>query len=291
MKLLVVEDDLEDEQLLCEALIEIEEERLWCTWEGASIVQVDRLGDALDCIQQDSFDAVILNLSLPDCPTLVDAFLQVKECLEASRSPIEAPVIALLDEPDENLANRLIREGAQDVLVKSELECPLLARSIRYGIERHRRSAAADATPWNDRLTGTLGRTGFLAVAERYVQLAIQEHTHPLYASVRIALAGPIAAREPRELLLLRAGELLRSAFGPTALIGRTGDGQFGIVTVGLAGTLVQALLGRAAAEIEQGAADIDVPAEARFEVIELRAIDDLESVSVAPRAAHSGRA
>ena len=53
-KLLVVEDDLEDEQLLCEALIEIEENRQWCNWRSASIVQVDQLADALDCLRRES---------------------------------------------------------------------------------------------------------------------------------------------------------------------------------------------------------------------------------------------
>ena len=72
LKLLVVEDDLEDEQMLCEALIEIEEDRLWFSWPCASIVQVDQLADALDCIGRENFDAVLLNLSMPDSPTLLD---------------------------------------------------------------------------------------------------------------------------------------------------------------------------------------------------------------------------
>ena len=77
LKLLLVEDSVEDEQLLCEALLEIEENRQWCNWRTSSIVPVDRLADALDCLRRDSFDAVLLNLSLPDSPTLLDSFLHV----------------------------------------------------------------------------------------------------------------------------------------------------------------------------------------------------------------------
>ena len=58
----MVEDDLEDEQLLCEALIEIEENRQWCNWRNASVVQVDQLADALDCLRAERFDAILLNL-------------------------------------------------------------------------------------------------------------------------------------------------------------------------------------------------------------------------------------
>jgi DNA-binding NarL/FixJ family response regulator len=137
LKLLVVEDNLEDEQLLCEALIEIEENRQWCNWRAAAIVQVDQLADALDCLRRERFDAVLLNLSLPDSPALLDTFLEIDACAQ------EAPVIVLADEPDEHLANRLLRDGAQDILLKSELECAHLARSVRYAIERQRRIAGA----------------------------------------------------------------------------------------------------------------------------------------------------
>ena len=134
LKLLLVEDSLEDEQLLCEALLEIEENRQWCNWRSSSIVPVDRLSDALDCLRRDSFDAVLLNLSLPDSPALLDSFLDVSACAAGT------PILVLADEPDENLANRLLREGAQDVLVKSEIECAPLARAIRYAIERQRQA-------------------------------------------------------------------------------------------------------------------------------------------------------
>lgn len=137
LKLLVVEDNLEDEQLLCEALIEIEENRQWCNWRAAAIVQVDQLADALDCLRRERFDAVLLNLSLPDSPALLDTFLEINACAQ------EAPIIVLADEPDEHLANCLLRDGAQDILLKSELECAPLARSVRYAVERQRRIAGA----------------------------------------------------------------------------------------------------------------------------------------------------
>src|SRR5579863_8717127 len=104
LNLLVVEDDLEDEQLLCEALIEIEEIRQWCNWLSANIVQVDQLCDALDCLRMQRFDVVLLNLSLPDSPALLDTFVEVNAWAQG------APILILADEEDENLANRLLRE-------------------------------------------------------------------------------------------------------------------------------------------------------------------------------------
>lgn len=139
LKILLVEDDLEDERLLGEAFIEIEENRQWCNWRSASIVRVGQLGDAIECLREacvrhDPFDIVLLNLSLPDSPTLLASFLGIHSWAHG------VPIVVLADQADENLAHRLLREGAQDVLVKPELECALLARSIRYAVERQRRA-------------------------------------------------------------------------------------------------------------------------------------------------------
>jgi DNA-binding response OmpR family regulator len=139
LKLLLVEDSLEDERLISEALIEIGERWLWLAWHSAGIVPVDNLADSLDCLALDSFDAVLLNLSLADSPTLLHSFLEVRAVARG------APIIVLADETDEAFAAFLLREGAQDVLVKSEIECVPLARAIRYAIERERRARCARA--------------------------------------------------------------------------------------------------------------------------------------------------
>ena len=159
-----MEDDLEDEQLLCEALIEIEEQRQWCNWRSSSVVQVERLADALDCLRRQAFDIILLNLSLPDSPVLLDSFLETNA---ASKG---APIVVLADEPDENLANWLLREGAQDVLLKRELECAPLARSLRYAIERQRKIETLRASPFLDELTGALTEQEFQTEKQRILE-------------------------------------------------------------------------------------------------------------------------
>jgi len=284
LKLLVVEDDLEDEQLLCEALIEIEENRLWFTWPAASIVQVDQLADALECLARDRFDAVLLNLSLPDSPVLLDTFLDVRLALEteagSDEAPaVETPLIALLDEPDENLANRLVREGAQDVLVKNELECAALARSVRYAIERQRR-VAPQCAALNDALTGTLARAGFFTIADSYVQLGIQQGAALLAGRIELTdeATGGVAEddRQSLDLVMLRAGEVLRAEFPPPTLLGRISRGAFGLITAGLAQTLVEAQLHRVGVEIESAGWAIRRPVIARFQTFAVRSPEDL---------------
>jgi CheY-like chemotaxis protein len=256
LRILLVEDDLEDEQLLSEAFIEIEENRQWCNWRTATIVPVEQLAETIHCLKHDTFDVILLNLSLPDSPALLDTLLAVHA------SANDTPIVVLMDQPDENLANRLLREGVQDVLVKPELECAPLARSIRYAVERQRRAAALRASAFVDDLTGVLSRDAFLNVAACYTKLPLRL----LAASVEVACDD----RDAREPLLIRAAEVLGAAFQAPAIIGRWSRDRFCVITDGLTKTTVEAMLYRAAAKIG---------GDVRFTLVRLDASDDLEDL------------
>ena len=78
---------------------------------------------------------MLLDFSLPDSVGL-DSYWALRD-----RHP-EVPVIILTSLDDDNLALRAVAEGAQDYLVKRQVDAPLLARAIRYAIERHRSELA-----------------------------------------------------------------------------------------------------------------------------------------------------
>jgi PleD family two-component response regulator len=272
LKLLLVEDDLEDEQLLCEALIEIEENRLWCNWRNAEVIHVDQLADALDCLRAERFDAVLLNLSLPDSPSLLDTFLQAQACSGG------AAIVVLADQEDEHLANRVLREGAQDVFLKTELECAPLARSVRYAIERQRRDGAG-SSPLIDNLTGTLTRRGLVAVAGHYARLAFDRHIDLLVVELEVADIPDQTAedREARELVLMHTGEVLRDVFEGPALAGHLERCRFGLVIPGMSESTAAALLETAAALIEIACSPS--VANVRFRIAELNPGDDIEEL------------
>lgn len=274
LKLLVVEDDLEDAELLCEALIEIEERQMWGSWRTASIVQVEQLSDALDCLRRDWFDVILLNLSLPDSPVLLNGFVEVSAAARGT------PVVVLADEEDENLANRLLREGAQDVFLKSEMECGPLARCLRYSIERQRRTKALRCSPFVDDLTGTMNRTGFLTIAEHYRHLSEHTGTHLTLAVIEIRdfHERTVEDRDVRELLLIRAGEVLRGGFPEPTVIGRLDRWQFGLITAGVSEAGLTNLLARAAAQIEDAATHgLRQMASVHFSSWQLGAKDNIE--------------
>ncbi len=93
----------------------------------------DRLQSALMQLQKNSYDVILLDLSLPDSGS---GGLEALRKVRASRPT--TPVIVL----DAYIANNKVLEavqyGAQDYLAKNDLTANLLLKTIYYTIERHR---------------------------------------------------------------------------------------------------------------------------------------------------------
>jgi PleD family two-component response regulator len=147
----------------------------------------------------------------------------------------DVPVILLVEPQATSLAERLVRDGAQDFLLKKEVDCAPLARAIRNALERHRLLTASRATSMTDQLTGLLSRPAFLTLAERDRTLAER-----LCRKMMILMAectepagqdhGPRAHGEQRrDLTLVEAADDLRRLAGPAALLGRLGHSRFGV--------------------------------------------------------------
>ena len=122
VKVLLVEDTPVYADLLTEVL------RASSRFE---LARAGRLDEALAQLGAAPYDAVLLDLSLPDCKGLATYYE-----LRAARPTM--PVVVLTGSDDETLALQAVRQGAQDYLVKGEFDGKMLARVIRYAIERKR---------------------------------------------------------------------------------------------------------------------------------------------------------
>lgn len=122
--ILVVEDSPSDANLLHQIFSQSGSEQ----WR---LVFVERLSEAIDTVQQQSFDLALLDLFLPDSDGL-NTVIRFREAVS------HVPVIVLTIANDEKQALQAINQGAQDFLIKGEITPQLLMRSIRYGIERGR---------------------------------------------------------------------------------------------------------------------------------------------------------
>ena len=124
MNILVIEDSREEMILLRTALSAV-------TSVAIRVVHVDRLSAASACLSGWYFDAIILDLNLPDS-TGLDTLVRVQ-----SSAP-EIPVVIIAGLDDERLAMEGIRAGAQDYIVKGRYDGALLSRSLCTAIERKR---------------------------------------------------------------------------------------------------------------------------------------------------------
>ena len=244
LNLLLVEGSLDDQQMVREALAEIEECGPRYNWFSSEVVAVDYLVDAIHCLQRARFDAVLVNLKLPDSPLLLNTFSQIQL---ASPGMV---VIALTDSEDASLAHRLLREGAQDVLLKSEIECGPLARTIRFAIERQRRSRSLRSMSFFDDLTGFYSRYGFMALAGH--DLSAAKVTGAPVTMAILEIEGLPSNHEQRDLLLLDVSEVLQNAYTDAALIGRLGPTSFGLVTFAPRESHFRASLDRFGEELQQ---------------------------------------
>ncbi len=87
------------------------------------------LEGGLEWLSEHNPDVILLDLMLPDSQG-IETFSKVYE-----QAP-SIPIIVMSGLDDEGLAVDAVREGAQDYLVKGDVDGKLLARSIRYAIER-----------------------------------------------------------------------------------------------------------------------------------------------------------
>ncbi len=117
---LLVEDNTADAYLLEKFLLSVEQ---------IELTQVECLNQAIDYLQEAKFDAILLDLSLPDSRGL-DTVRKVHWARP------EIPILVLTGLDDEEVAIAALREGAQDYLIKGEIRRTWLVRAIHYAIER-----------------------------------------------------------------------------------------------------------------------------------------------------------
>lgn len=126
MRILMVEDNPGDVRLLREHLLGDRS-----SVEVFQLVHVDRLASALESLGQGSFDAVLLDLSLPDSQG-------IGTLTRVHAAKPSMPIVVLTSLGDELLGLQLLQAGAQEYLVKAEMTASLLRRSLRYAVERKR---------------------------------------------------------------------------------------------------------------------------------------------------------
>jgi diguanylate cyclase (GGDEF)-like protein len=147
IKVLLIEDNPEYANLLKRILSK--EKRPPFDLESANSLQAG-LGQLVRC----DIDVILLDLTLSDSKGL-DTFTRLH-----TQAPT-VPIVILTGFDDERLALEAMGKGAQDYLVKSQVEGKMLSRIMRYAIERKRAEEALAEQAIRDSLTNLYNRRYF----------------------------------------------------------------------------------------------------------------------------------
>jgi signal transduction histidine kinase len=120
--LLLVEDNPGDARLLREMLDEQNS-------RDTKMTHVDRMSEVEKYLANHAVDIILLDLGLPDAQGLGT----VRRARAAAPS---IPLVVLTSLDDESLAAQAFQEGAQDYLIKGQIQTRGLLRALRYAVER-----------------------------------------------------------------------------------------------------------------------------------------------------------
>jgi signal transduction histidine kinase len=183
LKLLLVEDSPSDSLLLQESLSHTRPGHFHFT-------HVDSWGEAARRLKAQPFDALLLDLSLPDVAGR-ETFLR------ARRDAPHIPIVVLTAETSEALGLDAVRHGIQDYLIKGQTYGPHTARAIHYAIERKQVEEALQRTEEALRLSEQQLRDANAAlerrVAERTASLQetisdLEDFSHSITHDLRAPL-------------------------------------------------------------------------------------------------------
>jgi len=215
-RILLVEDNDVDAAMVRALLAE-------SVGKSCQVTSVGRLADARAHLLSAGADCVLLDLSLPDG----EGMETVQVVLGTSP---EVPIVVLSGLQDDRVTMAALNEGAQDFLVKGQVDGSTLWRSIRYAVERKRAEVALRQQALHDSLTGLANRPLFMdRLRAAIARLARQDR--PLAVLVmdldRFKWVNDSLGHDAGDELLVATARRIERAVRPTDLVARFGGDEF----------------------------------------------------------------
>src|SRR6202046_730681 len=104
---------------------------------SVNLTHLSLMSEAVTHLAEGGVDIVLLDMGLPDGHGL-------DTVRRAHAAAPNVPVIVITGLDDEALAAEAMKEGAQDYLIKGQIENRALPRALRHAIERHRMQTETD---------------------------------------------------------------------------------------------------------------------------------------------------
>ena len=213
----------------------------FCEFE---LTHVDYLSNALDHLRKRETDAVILDLGLPDSLGL-DALASILQQQPA------APIIVLTGLSDESVGIEAVQKGAQDYLIKGQIESSLLKRSIYYAIERKKVEERLRFISLHDGLTRLYNRGYFEEELSR-----LKDDRHLPVSLIVCDVDGLKRANDEfghaaGDRLIIQARQLISGAVRECDMVARIGGDEFAVILPKSDGVIAEDVCSRIVSQIE----------------------------------------
>ena len=225
LRVLLVEDNPDDVHLITEMLRS--------DTSSFEVEKAERLSQALKLLDSASFDIVLLDLYLPD----VQGMATVTKALDLG---LTVPVVVITGNDSEDLALEAVRAGAQDYLVKDDLDGRTLARTLWHAIERQQLVMALKAAhervshlATHDSLTGLPNRQLFFDLLDHSVSWAqrYNESLAVLFIDMdNFKVYNDLHGHAAGDQLLGVAGRAIPNAVRRTDTVARLGGDEFTVI-------------------------------------------------------------
>jgi diguanylate cyclase (GGDEF)-like protein len=231
INILLIEDSPTDADLIRRSLQEVAEVATF------HVEHVDSLAAGIERLSSGDFDIVLSDLSLPDAEGLT-SFQAI-----TARAP-RVPVVVLTGLDDATVAVEAVKAGAQDYLVKGDINRRVLARAICYAIERKKAeqaiteltrqlksaNAQLERLASVDPLTELLNRRGFenaLAVEANRMARGASPAAAILLDCDDFKDINESFGHAVGDLVLKEIGRCLRASVRPSDHVSRIGGDEF----------------------------------------------------------------
>jgi diguanylate cyclase (GGDEF)-like protein len=219
MHILLVEDNPGDARLVREMLDEEGSDDFALTVVPTVLAALRHLGQ-----KAGTTDAILLDLSLPD-----ESGVSTVQRVVAGAE--DAVVVVMTGAGDEELGVAAMAAGAQDYLVKGQVDSRLLRRALRFAMSRQTLRQQLQDWSHKDELTGLNNRRGFLALAEQNIRLARRQHVPFLLLFMDLddlKTINDTFGHAEGNRALIEAAEVLRGSLRQSDILARFGGDEFG---------------------------------------------------------------
>lgn len=218
--------------------------------EGVSLdlTVVSRLDEALSRVQEEQVDIAILDLMLPDSKGL-ETFNRFHQYFP------QIPVVVTTALNDAELGVRAVQLGAQDYLIKGELNGNLLTRSIQFALVRHKKGESLRKLALIDELSQLYNRCGFVSVLHQYLRMTLRDKKTTLFLMVdvdRLKVINDTFGHLEGDRAIVDTAKILRETFRSSDLIGRIGGDEFAVLAIQANEKDISSLRDRLRAKLDQ---------------------------------------